>query len=187
MDPRSQAIDHHTPPGDSDRRHLLAPSVAPSVASSRPASVVSFHTDVKDTSSQSSRHSVHSKPANRANKSHRGYPSEEAYLQALMEFGKEQEFFESDNRLIGFYGTKTVEDYLGKQAEERAIRDAEKAKRRAEKEEKKRRKSTTQNNLSIVPEDEAEIEDSGSVRPMGNGMRRMSQSIAKVFARRGST
>jgi hypothetical protein len=104
-----------------------------------------------------------------------------------MEFGKEQEYFEADNPLIGFYGTKTVDDYLGKHAEEKAVRDAEKAKRRAEKEEAKKRKIAAQRNLSLVPEDEAEIEDSGSVRPVGNSVRRISQGFAKAFARRGST
>ncbi|KIX01745.1 uncharacterized protein Z518_09471 [Rhinocladiella mackenziei CBS 650.93] len=49
-----------------------------------------------------------------ADQSHRGFPSREAYLEALREFAYEKLYYESGEQLNGFYGNKTVDDYLDK-------------------------------------------------------------------------
>lgn len=108
----------------SSREHLLNPFVLPdpSIRSvSRPASV--FTTDSIDTI-------IASKPtqaqtgANTASSSqgqpqalsqqYRGFPSYEAYLDALRSWTESKMYFETDHQLRGFYGTKTAEYYMSK-------------------------------------------------------------------------
>jgi hypothetical protein len=193
MERQKQSVESQEPFLDSDRRHLLAPSIAPSVApsiapsvaSSRPQSIVSFECD-DDTESQSGQppnHQTHTKRG--PNTPYKGYPSEAAYLKALIEFGKESAYFESEDPLIGFYGTKTSEDYLREYAEAKAQRNAAKARRRAEKEEAKRRKSLRKGSLPTVAEAENGLEgDDGAVQPVGK--RRMSKAFMGVFTRRAT-
>jgi hypothetical protein len=176
---------------DYDRRHLLAPSivpsVAPSVASSRPGSIVSFTSDCKATENPSGHSTSYyqTQPKRRTSTPYKGYSSEAAYLKALQEFGRENEYFESNDPLIGFYGTKTTADYLREHADAKAERDAAKARRKADKEETKRRKSIAKGALPPVTEDESGLErDDGAVQPVGT--RRMSKGFLRVFTRRGT-
>jgi hypothetical protein len=106
---------------------------------------------------------------------YRGFPFKEAPLAALLNFAKEKQYFESDHQLIGFYGTKTVEDYL---KEPGGFRSKSKSERKAEKE---RRKSDLRANLPDVVEDEGEVGED-VVRP--TGVRRIPKGLSKVFMRR---
>jgi hypothetical protein len=191
MEQYSHIVERHAPSMESDRRHLLAPSaapsMAPSLASSRPASVVSFASDCNDTESPSrhspKNHRTQSKKS--MNTPYKGFPSEAAYLKALLEFGKESEYFEPEDPLVGFYGSKTSADYMREYAEAKAERDKAKAKRRAEKDMAKKRKSIAKGVLPSVAEDDGGIEgDDEAVQPAG--VRRMSKGFFGVFARRGT-
>ena len=46
-----------------------------------------------------------------ADQSYRGYPSKDAYLQAMREWVDSKKYYENDIQLQGFYGTKTSEVY----------------------------------------------------------------------------
>ena len=105
--------------------------LAPSIRSSRPASVMT--TDSIDTiiasrplpassqpAAQSSRHensTTSSPPATTTTQGpqpYRGFPSHEAYLAALRSWVEEKMYFESDYQLRGFYGTKPMQYYMDK-------------------------------------------------------------------------
>lgn len=47
-----------------------------------------------------------------ADQSYRGFPSEQAYLDALKAWADSKTYYETEEQLRGFYGTKTVENYL---------------------------------------------------------------------------
>jgi hypothetical protein len=49
-----------------------------------------------------------------ADQSYRGYPSQQAYLEALREWVDSKMYYESEIQLKGFYGTKTSEYYKNK-------------------------------------------------------------------------
>lgn len=53
-----------------------------------------------------------------ADRSYRGFPTQEAYLQALQEWAEEKMYHESGEQLVGFYGTKTVDQILHGQAQD---------------------------------------------------------------------
>ena len=55
-----------------------------------------------------------------ADTSYRGYPSEEAYLQALKEWAQSKmSYYENKEVLLGWYGRKTADEYLAEQKLER--------------------------------------------------------------------
>ena len=98
--------------------------LAPSVRSSRPASIMT--TDSIDTimigesafepRPKISVNNVNSSsaPAPRrpaAPQPYRGFPSYDAYLQAMRDWVDSKLYFETDVQLIGFYGTKDMEYY----------------------------------------------------------------------------
>lgn len=61
-----------------------------------------------------------------ADQGYRGYASEEAYLNALKNWAQSKAFFETDEQLHGFYGTKTVDAYLnqpGWKKKEKKVKD----------------------------------------------------------------
>lgn len=64
--------------------------------------------------------------------SYRGFPSEADYLAALRAWAEERQYIQLDTALVGWYGTKTKEDYLSKPG--LGLR----AKSKARKEEKRR-------------------------------------------------
>ncbi|EXJ91167.1 hypothetical protein A1O1_04276 [Capronia coronata CBS 617.96] len=47
-----------------------------------------------------------------ADQSYRGFPSRDAYLTALRDWAESKMYYEGNEQLRGFYGTKTVENYL---------------------------------------------------------------------------
>lgn len=63
--------------------------------------------------------------------SYRGYPSEQAYLDALKAWAQAKMFYEADEQLSGFYGNNTVDDILVKQGTVRGAKKVPKSKRRA--------------------------------------------------------
>ena len=174
---------------ESDRRGLLQPHP------SRPASVLSTTTqDTQDT--QATISTVRPSEARRSQSTpeistqpqpFRGFPSEDAYLDALRAWAKSKQYFESDGQMVGFYGTKTAEDYIN--APGGGIRSKSKAQRRREKE---RRQSEQRRLPGVVEtEDEANVEgDSGSVRQLTGGVNERRSSLARglqrVFTRRGT-
>ncbi|KAL6241245.1 hypothetical protein RBB50_011924 [Rhinocladiella similis] len=50
-----------------------------------------------------------------ADQGYRGFPSREAYLQALQEWAEEKKYHQSTEQMHGFYGKRTVDEILGKQ------------------------------------------------------------------------
>jgi hypothetical protein len=189
---------------DSDYRHLLAPSAAPSVAPSRATSIRSFA--VVDAQAQAQgldadADAITPAPAGKARslsepnvqRRYRGYANEDEYIKAFTEFLMEKQYFETDHQLSGFYGKETMDDYLQKSGyKSRADRKREKA-------EKKRRPSAaagaTLEDVLEGEEDEARrVEDvDGTIREVNaedgvqasRGLRRMSR-IGRVFSRRGT-
>ncbi|KIW85272.1 hypothetical protein Z517_00662 [Fonsecaea pedrosoi CBS 271.37] len=62
---------------------------------------------------------------------YRGFPSEQAYLDALKEWAQSKLYYENDEQLQGFYGTKTVDDILHKQGTTRGAKKSVRDQRRA--------------------------------------------------------
>lgn len=99
------------------------------------------------------------------NTSYRGFPSRQAYLETLREWAEEQLYYEADQPLIGFYGTKTPEEILRSQGAKMP---------------KSRRSTVAQlttvtegETLNTVPTPDKEVEKSGN-------------RLKKVFSRRKS-
>lgn len=173
----------------SENRHLLAPSAVPS----RAESVQSFTMD-----NESEVDRFEPMPAGQKGRSlsepaipvkkkgYRGYESEDAYIAAFKEFLTEKEYFEHDKQLRGFYGSKTMEDYI---KESGGWRTKSKEQRRKERD-KQRLKGA--NRLPEVVEGEEESERVGEEddvleggeegRP--KGLRKMSMGFSRVFTRR---
>lgn len=128
-----------------------------------------------------------------------GYATEDAYLASLIEFGKSKGYVESDNQLIGFYGKKTMGEYI---EEGGGWRTETKQQRAARKQEKARRKSEAilAERRATLPAlaEEADASASGQILPTSHvqasaaaegqkrGLRRMSQGFTRVFTRRGT-
>jgi hypothetical protein len=119
---------------------------------------------------------------------YRGYESEEAYLAAFTEFLKEKEYFESDMQLTGFYGTKTMADYL---KEPGGVRAQSKKERKREREKQRLKGASRLPELTEgdeeggkVGEEDGVLEDGEEGRP--RGLRRMSKGFTRVFMRRGT-
>jgi hypothetical protein len=66
-----------------------------------------------------------------ADQSYRGFPSEQAYLDALKVWAQSKMFYEADEQLSGFYGKSTVDDILGKQGTTRGMTKSTRDQRRA--------------------------------------------------------
>ncbi|KIW95697.1 uncharacterized protein Z519_04282 [Cladophialophora bantiana CBS 173.52] len=66
-----------------------------------------------------------------ADQSYRGFPSEQAYLDALKEWAQSKMYYESDEQLQGFYGTKTLDDILTRQGTPRSAKKNTRDQRRA--------------------------------------------------------
>jgi len=175
----------------SENRPLLAASTAPS----RAESIRSF---VTDNESQIDR--ITPVPSGQKNRSlsapaipvhkrpYRGYESEEAYLAAFTEFLKEKEYFETDMQLTGFYGRKTMADYLKEpggfrvQSKKERVRDREKQRLKGA----ARLPELTEGDEEggRVGEVDGVLEGEAEGRP--SGLRKMSKSFARVFTRRGT-
>jgi hypothetical protein len=97
-----------------------------------------------------------------------------------MEFLQEKQYFESDHQLIGFYGTKTVEDYLNTPGGWRAVGKEE---RQARKEEKAKKKSEALAARMPVVAEEAELERSATAADVSK-QGRLNKSFGRVFGKR---
>jgi len=177
---------------ESDRHHLLSPS--------RPASIITTNTDVtlterpsQDTlrpSSESQR--SRSNSTNLISVPYKGYPSKDAYMKALLEFAQSRQYFETDHQLIGFYGRKTMEDYLkeeggGFRSKSKQQRKEESDKKIVEKE--RRRSEVERRRASLVVmdgDDGGELVDGERMAEGTKGMRRLSRGLGRVFTKKGS-
>jgi hypothetical protein len=63
-----------------------------------------------------------------ADTSYRGFPSEQAYLDALKAWAQSKMYYETGDQMSGFYGKETVDDVLHKQG---TVRKPLRSKRRA--------------------------------------------------------
>ena len=147
---------------NSSSDHLLGP--APSVRSSRPASVYSSA-------------SIDTLVAAGQPQGYRGYPSQEAYLLALQEWVDSKLYFESDVQLRGWYGTKTKDHYLSKTS----VFEERRARKREEREEESQRRATVAR-LGVVHEEEGD----GEERDVGGVKEKKESKLRRVFGRRNT-
>jgi hypothetical protein len=185
---------------DSDYRHLLSPSAAPSRAESiRSFAVETERGDDDDAITPAPprgapppRPRSHSEP--NVKRPYRGYASEDDYIKAFTEFLREKQYFESDQQLTGFYGKDTLDD-IAKRGGHGPFSKS-KADRKRDKE--RRRKEAMGATLEDVTEAEEErahtVEDVDGTIPSASGgsggppkgLRRMSKGLGRVFTRRGT-
>lgn len=175
----------------SENRPLLVASVAPS----RAESIRSFVTDKESQIDRiaplpsGQRDRSQSEPAIPVmKKPYRGYESEDAYLAAFEEFLKEKEYFVTDMQLTGFYGKKTMEDYL---KEPGGCRTRCKKERKREREKQRLRGAARlpeltegDEEMGRVGEEDGVLEGEDEGRP--TGLRKMSKGFSRVFMRRGT-
>jgi hypothetical protein len=110
--------------------------------------------------------------------SYRGFPSEQAYLNALKAWAESKMFFEADEVLTGFYGKNTVDDVLKNQG---TSRDAKKPSR-------KQRRATVAPQLATVAEQNGSASalsrhSSANVAD-GSGQADKGSKLKRVFSRR---
>lgn len=179
---------------DSEYRHLLSPSVAPS----RTESIRSFATN-SELGDQDAIAPLPAAGKQRAlsepnvKRPYRGYPSEDDYIKAFTEFLMEKQYYETDTQLTGFYGKETMDDYIKKGGHGPFSKS--RADRKREKERRKRDAvGTTLENVTEVEEERAKTEGNvdgtlrtvdGEVREAPRGLRKMGK-IGRVFTRRGT-
>ena len=133
------------PSTETDRRHLLAESEAPSKATS----IIGSDADgdrtprasspARDSSRQfripSGRRDTIADPTP-VSKPYKGFPSEAHYLAALREWADEQKYIKYDTMLSGFYGPTTLEEYASRPPVEIGLKKKWRE-RKAKKEERK--------------------------------------------------
>jgi len=189
---------------DSDHRHLLSPSAAPSRAESIRSfgASTSGDADAADSNSASTAPPLprgsagppRSQSAPAAARPYRGYASEDEYIAAFAAFLREKQYFESEQQLTGFYGAETLADYAARGGQGPFAKS--KAQRVREKE--RRRKEAVGATLDDVAEAEEERarggEDVDATVPEAraggrgapSGLRRMGMGFGRVFTRRGT-
>ncbi|KAF2092938.1 hypothetical protein NA57DRAFT_62040 [Rhizodiscina lignyota] len=147
------------PSTDSDTRHLLAPSQPASImGTSRPPSIMTQDDNipVKDSGITSSEDAIkaarqRAQSVPELDRPYRGFPSRDEYYEALAEFAKEKQFFTAEQQLNGFYGTKTMQEYLNEKGGSKTMS-------RKEKKAQKERRRSEQPRLAGVPETEGDAE-----------------------------
>lgn len=100
-----------------------------------------------------------------ADRRYKGFPSEQAYLEALKEWAQSKMFYEADDQLNGFYGKKTVDDILNNQGSVRGVKKLKRDQRRA----------------TVAPQLEAVAEHNGSAAALSR------HSSANVSVRAADT
>ena len=101
---------------ETDRRHLLSESVAPSETSS----LYSYQDGDRTPRAQSPTRFTSPQPLRRDTltdptpRPYKGFPSEAAYLAALHEWAEEKKYITPNTQLFGFYGHTTMSDYASK-------------------------------------------------------------------------
>jgi len=183
---------------DSDHRHLLSPSAAPSRAESIRSFGASTSRGDDDISIRPAppRGAPPPRSLSEPNvaRAYRGYASEDEYIAAFAAFLREKQYFESDQQLTGFYGKETLDDYVKRGGVGPFAKN--KAERKREKE--RRRKEAMGATLEDVTEAEEErahaVDDVDATIPSATGgsgasprgLRRMSKGLSRVFTRRGT-
>jgi hypothetical protein len=124
---------------------------------------------------------------------YRGYPSEDDYIKAFTEFLMEKEYFETDKQITGFYGKKTMDDYIRQGGH--GVFNKSSAERKREKERSKRQAvGATLEDVTEGEEERARTEEdvdgtietvNGDVREAPRGLKKVSK-IRRVFTRRGT-
>lgn len=140
---------------ETDRRQLLAESIAPSESSS----IISHgdgdrtpraHSPAPSTTGSAfripagQRHDRHASIATPAPQPYRGFPSEAHYLAALNEWAESKKYIQqTDTTLYGFYGETTMEEYASRpKMEGLGLRRKWKARKEAKQEGKGSRRNT---------------------------------------------
>ena len=132
---------------ETERRHLLSESIAPSTATS----IIGDYIDGDRTPRAHSPIRVSKVTNERCNtlpdpeptpQPYKGFPSEADYLQALREWAEEQKYIRHDTMLTGFYGHTTMEEYASRPRVETGLKKALRA-RKARKEERKAERRNT--------------------------------------------
>lgn len=162
MDPRSSS--------ETDRRYLLADSVAPSESASMidyseaegshrtprahsPVSVIrhpeSSRARIPAGAAYERRDTI-ATPSQTPLQPYKGFPSEAHYLAALHAWAESKKFLEPESHLVGFYGQKTMEEYASAPKIELGIKKKWRARKDARRESKGKIPSATGNGDSEV-------------------------------------
>lgn len=120
---------------ETEHRHLLSDSVAPSES----ASMIADYDDGDRTPRARSPSRAASTMTPR---SYKGFASEAEYFAALEEWAESKKFLETDKRLIGFYGPKTMDDYANQPGVEFGLRKKLKARKQRKAEQQSQRRNT---------------------------------------------
>jgi hypothetical protein len=128
---------------ETERRHLLSPSVAPSESASMvytPSEYDGDRTPRAASPAPTARRETLADPTAVAQpRPYRGFPSEEAYLDALREWAESKKYIYHETALNGFYGHTTMAEYASRPKIEMSLGIKEKWRaRKARKEENKR-------------------------------------------------
>ena len=128
---------------ETDRRHLLAESVAPSETSS----VIDFADGDRTPRAQSpSRAGLQRREtiaeATPVRRPYRGFASEEEYLAALKEWAEEKKYVQHPTMLTGFFGPTTLQELASRPGVEIGLKKKWKE-RKARKEERKAERRST--------------------------------------------
>lgn len=132
---------------ETDRRHLLAESVAPSETSS----IIDFGDGDRTPRAQSPAQASQSYSLERretiaeatpVRRPYRGFPSEEEYLAALRAWAEEKKYIQHDTMLTGFFGNTTMQELASRPGVEIGLKKKWKE-RKAKKEEKKAERRNT--------------------------------------------
>jgi hypothetical protein len=117
---------------------------------------------------------------------YRGFESREAYLAALRDWVDNQQYYESNVQLEGWYGTKTKQEYL----DEPSIFELRRERKKAEKEAKDEQRRQTVSRLGPVAEN-SELNGDDAVARGGDAVGSTSKEnkgsrLKRVFARRAT-
>jgi len=139
---------------ETDRRHLLSDSIAPSAATSvidlsdgeqtprahSPAN--SSRTAHGANVGQDSRRGTIADPSTQQ-RPYRGFPSEAAYLAALHDWAESKKYIQTgEGALYGFYGDTTMEEYAARPKIELGLKKKWKARKEAKQEARMSRRNT---------------------------------------------
>lgn len=139
---------------ETDRRHLLAPSIVASSAASTVGGTLTprpYSPSATPRAGSPAPTTRRDTLANPATQPYRGFPSEAHYLAALNAWAEEKKYIHYDRSLVGFYGAKTTEDYLNQPKVDLGMNLGLREKWRAR---KRRRKES-----KAVPLDDGEVRE----------------------------
>ena len=117
---------------ETDQRHLLSDSVAPSES----ASMITDYEDGDRTPR------ARSPIRGASTATYKGFQSEAHYLAALEEWAESKRYLEPETRLIGFYGPKSMEWYASQPGVEIGLKRKWKARKQRKAEQQDQRRNT---------------------------------------------